>query len=169
MRSCERCRVVDRMKAIIVVSSKEVGIDLGVLVYFHFLSSRISKLVKKVEKHQTYHLESVELLLDLLGKHWCKAIAGCNLTSSVVFSTRPGIMELNSRAERSISLHSALWSGRYALGVALEPQRRHEVILPTQCHGASSSVSLLFLVRGTGCRRAWRFVDVGDMRKLEVW
>ena len=117
----------------------------------------------------TYHLESIELLLDLLGKHWREAVAGGNLSSSVVFSTGPGIVELDPGAECSISLHSALWSRGYALGISLESQGGHEIILTTQCDRASASVSLLLIVGGTWRGRAWGPIDVWNERKLEIW
>ena len=108
--------------AIIVVSSEKVCVNLRVLVHLHFLLYRVSKFAGREPNQQTYHLESIELLLDLLGKHWCETIAGSNLSSSVVLSARPGIVELDTRAECGTSLHSALWSRRYALGVSLESQ-----------------------------------------------
>jgi len=51
-----------------------------------------------------FHLEGVELLFDLLSQHWSQSIARSNLTSSIVFPTRPGIVELDTRTECSIAL-----------------------------------------------------------------
>lgn len=33
---------------------------------------------------RTYHLKSVELLLDLLCEHRCQAVASCNLSTSII-------------------------------------------------------------------------------------
>lgn len=105
--------------------------------------------IKDPLKSKKYHLESVQLLLDLLCKHWGKAVAGSNLSSTVVFSTRPGIMELNPLAECSISFGlRCCWD---ALGVALEPQGRHKVVLAPQGYRSSSSVAL-WIVRSAGSR-----------------
>lgn len=51
----------------------------------------------------TYHLESVQLLLDLLSKEGRQAIACSNLTSSIILAWWPGIMELYARAEADIA------------------------------------------------------------------
>ena len=48
------------------VCSKEVGVDFGGLMHFHFLDKGQQESWKG-DWSKTYHLESVELLLDLLG------------------------------------------------------------------------------------------------------
>ena len=50
----------------------------------------------------TYHLESVQLLLDLLSKEGRQAIACSNFTSSIILPWWPGVMELYARAEADI-------------------------------------------------------------------
>lgn len=60
----------------------------------------------KVTCNSIYHFESVELLLDLLGKHWGKTVASSNLAPTIIFPAWPSIVELNARAEGGISLGS---------------------------------------------------------------
>ena len=50
-----------------------------------------------------HHLQGVEFFLDLLSQHRRQAVAGRNLTTSVVFPTWPGVMKLESGAERYVS------------------------------------------------------------------
>ena len=47
----------------------------------------------------TYHLERVELLLDLLCQDGSQAVAGCNVATAIVVGSTPSIMELNARRE----------------------------------------------------------------------
>lgn len=51
----------------------------------------------------TYHLERVQLLLDLLSKEGRQAIACSNLPSSIVLSRWPGVVELDARAEADVA------------------------------------------------------------------
>ena len=51
----------------------------------------------------TYHLESIQLLLDLLSEEGGQAIARCNLTSSVILARWPGVMKLYARAEADVA------------------------------------------------------------------
>ena len=67
---------------------------------------------------QTYHLESVEFLFDLLSKHRSKTVARSNISSAIIVGGRPRIIELNTRAEADVS-RTTLRGGRHALG------RRH--------------------------------------------
>lgn len=81
----------------------------------------------------TDHLEGVQLLFDLLGKHRRQAIAGSNLAASVIFSTWPRVVELNTRAKCSVALETAMRGTWNTLGVSSEPQGRHKIILSTDC------------------------------------
>ena len=72
---------------------EEMGVDLRRLVNFHFLSERLVDAPVSVFGI-TYHLERVELLFDLLSKHRSQTIASGYLTTTIVFSTWPRIMEL---------------------------------------------------------------------------
>lgn len=51
---------------------------------------------------KTYHLEAVELLLNLLCKHWGESVAGGDFATAVIIRGRPGIVELNAWAEAYI-------------------------------------------------------------------
>ncbi len=96
------------------VSLEEMCVDFRILVNLHFL--QIISIKVYIFSLRTYHLEGVELLFDLLSKHRRQAVAGCNLTPTVILSTRPGVVELDSRAEGSISFTDrALRGARNAL------------------------------------------------------
>ena len=60
----------------------------------------------------TYHLESIQLLLDLLSKEGRQAIARSNLTSSIILAWWPGVMELYTRAEADIARCKTPWRPR---------------------------------------------------------
>jgi len=47
----------------------------------------------------TYHLEGIQLLLDLLCQNGRQAIAGSNVTSAIILRAAPGVVELNTRRE----------------------------------------------------------------------
>jgi len=64
---------------------EEMSVDLGRLVDLHF------------------HFEGIELLFDLLCKHWSQTVAGCNLPPAVVLCTWPSVVKLDSRAKRNVS------------------------------------------------------------------
>ena len=51
----------------------------------------------------TYHLECVELLFDLLSKQRSEPVASSHVSATVVFGTRPGIVELYARAEADVA------------------------------------------------------------------
>ncbi len=97
-------------------------------MHFHFLRGVRYNESKDWIEFQTYHLEGIELLLDLLSKHWRQAIAGRNLASSIVFAARPCIMELNPWTKCGIAFGSTrrcIWN---ALRVPPEFQSRHEIV-----------------------------------------
>lgn len=76
-----------------------------------------------------YHLEVVDFLLDLLSKHWGEAIARRNLSSTIVLTAWPCLVELDPRTECGITLDSStLRSSWHTLGVSSETQGRHEVV-----------------------------------------
>jgi len=47
-----------------------------------------------------FHLEGVQLFLNLLGQHRCQTIARCNVSAPIILLARPDIMELDARTER---------------------------------------------------------------------
>jgi len=76
-----------------------------------------------------YHLECVQLLLDLLGQQGRKAVARGDLAAPVVFATGPGIVEGDARAEANIELRVRAGGCGSTVGVDIELRRCHEVII----------------------------------------
>lgn len=96
-------------QSFVIVLLEKVGVNLRVFVNFHF------------------HLEGVELFLDLLGQHGRQAVAGSDLTPTVVLAARPGVVEHDPGAKGCVALMS-LWSPWSTLSVLTEPQSRHKVV-----------------------------------------
>lgn len=71
-------------------ASQEMSVDLRGLVNFHF------------------HLEIVEFFFDLLSEKWRQAVAGCNVSSTIVLSTGPCLMKLNARTKDKSLCHHGL-------------------------------------------------------------
>ena len=70
-------------------------------MYFHFL--RQSQL--KQDQYctvDTYHLKSIQLLLDLLSKEGRQSITCSNFASSIILAWWPGVVELYTRAEADV-------------------------------------------------------------------
>jgi hypothetical protein len=122
-----------------------MSVDLGVLMYLHFLRS-VSESQFDKELLGVYHLEGVEFLLDLLSKHWRQTVARCDLAPSIIFAAWPSIVELNAGTEGSITFGSTRWSIRDTLRVAAEFQSRHEVVLATNCYGIRPLVSMRIII-----------------------
>lgn len=76
----------------------------------------------------TYHLECVQLFLNLLGQQGRKAVARGNLAAPVVFATGPGIVEGDARAEADVELGAGAGGCGSTVGVDIKPRGRHEVI-----------------------------------------
>lgn len=108
---------------------------------------------------RAYHLECVQFLLDLLRKHWCQAVAGGNLSPTIIFPTRPCVMELDARAESSVPLPDRGRSSRQTFRVSSEPQSRHEVVFAAERDRPCTSVSLWVTIRGARGRRVWRVIS----------
>jgi hypothetical protein len=66
-------------------------------------------MIKAIYAKHTDHFVRVDFFLDLLGKHWGQTVASMHVAPTVIFSTWPGIVELNVRAEGGTSLAS--WTG----------------------------------------------------------
>lgn len=79
----------------------------------------------------TYHFEGIELLLDLLGQHWCQAVAGSDLAPTVILLAGPSIVKNDSWREGSIALRAALRCDRCTLSVLTQSEGRHKIILVT--------------------------------------
>ena len=97
-------------------------------MYFHLLS-RVSHNLVEANSRLSYHLEGVELLLDLLSKHRGEPVAGRNLTTSVVFSAGPCIVKDEPRGEGGVPPRSALGCAGSALGILAKSESGHEVVL----------------------------------------
>jgi hypothetical protein len=67
--------------------------------------------------YKAYHLEGVQLLLDLLRKHGGQSVAGSNLTATIVLLTRPSIVEDDTGRESSVTLGRSVGSVWCALAV----------------------------------------------------
>lgn len=93
---------------------------------FHFLHIVLADDVLSLHKRQSYHLEGVELLLDLLRKQRSQSIARGNFTAAVVLLARPGVMKDYARRECRIAL--GRWGVGGALAVLSESQSRHEIV-----------------------------------------
>lgn len=121
--------------------------------------------------HKTYHLEGVQLLFDLLSEHRCQPVAGCNLSSTIILSARPGIMKLNSWAEANVPGSEASRRTWYTLGFAARKLcQGKKVIITFNGDRIRSSVAKTrsFVSRGTGRARAGRFVEGRKLGNVEI-
>ena len=131
---------------------------------FHFLET--VSVCKYRQDKGTHHLECIKLLFDLLSEHRSQAVACCNFTSSIILSTRPGIMKLNPRAEANVtgsSSSNTTGSARHALRFSLsESPKGEEVIFALYGNRVGSTVSKtwwLVFDRGAWCTRARRIIE----------
>ena len=102
-----------------------------------------------MKSRAAYHLERVELFLDLLRKHRRETVAGRNLAPSVVLLAWPCVVEDDARRERRVSL-PALWRSRGALCVLSETKGRHEVVFVADGDGASPPMALRLVIWRAG-------------------
>lgn len=121
----------------------------------------------------TYHLESVKLLLDLLSKEGGQTIACGNLTSSVILPWWPGVVELYARAETNIAgcktLRRAWQAFRITIG---EARQRQEIFFSFYIDRISLSVCgpwRLFIGGRGWSTGVGTVVKVGDLREIEIW
>lgn len=75
-----------------------------------FPAAHISLPLTQGRLQEAYHLESVQLLLDLLSKQWCQTVTGGYISPSVVFRGTPHIVKLYPRTEADVSSKSFSWS-----------------------------------------------------------
>ena len=133
---------------------------------FHLLYF-MSVITWNCRESRAYHLESIQLLLDLLSKHGCETVAGGNFSASVVFHTRPSIMKLNPRTEAYVASKAARRT-RHAFRVtACVLGKRHEIVFAFDCNGISSSVPwarMLIVARSARSTRARRVADQCNRR-----
>jgi hypothetical protein len=85
-----------------------VGVDLGVLMDFHLLEAELVYTVRPNKGasaigDDSYHLEVVDLFSDLLSEQRRQTVASRNVSTTVILATRPGVVELNARAEHDVS------------------------------------------------------------------
>ena len=77
----------------------------------------------------TYHLESIQLLLDLLSKEGRQAVARSNFASSIILGWWPGVVELYTRAEADVPGREAPRRAWQALRIAIgEVCQRQEIL-----------------------------------------
>lgn len=116
----------------------------------------------------THHFEAVQFFLDLLCEHWRKAVAGCNLTATVILPTWPCVIKDDPWAEGSRSLACGALRRRWStLCVLTKSKSRHEIILIADRNRVSPLVALNFFIRGARSGGARRVRDVGDYREVE--
>lgn len=99
---------------------------------------------------RAYHLEAVQLLFNLLSKHWRESVACCNLSSAVIFSTCPSLIELQMRAEAYVASNDAP-RGAYFFSTGILGER-HEIIFALNGDGVRLAMtgSTTIIHRGTG-------------------
>jgi len=107
----------------------------------------------------TYHLECIQLLLDLLGQQGRKTVARGYLAAPVVFATGPGVVEGDARAEADVELRAGAWGCGSTVGIDIQLRGHHEVIiLLVPVFNGLGLVSARSLVFGSGYD--------GDLRQL---
>lgn len=121
----------------------------------------------------TYHLESVQLLLDLLSKEGRQAIARRNLTSSIVLSWWPSVVELYARAEADIASCKTPRRAGQASRITIAEVRQGQKIffsfyVDRVCLFVAEPGSV-FLDRRSRSARVGTVVKVRYLRKIEVW
>ena len=90
----------------------------------------------------TYHLESIQLLLDLLSKEGRQAIACSNFASSVILTRWPGVVELDTRAEADVPGCEAPRRAWQALRITIgESCQRQEILFSFYVDRIGFSVS----------------------------
>jgi hypothetical protein len=100
-------------------------------------------------KINAYHLEGIELLLDLLCQQGSQSIAGGDFTTTIILLARPSIMENEARRECRVAL--GRWSVGGALAVLSKSQSRHEIVFGADSN--RSSASMRIIVRSTRSAR----------------
>ena len=126
-----------------------MSIELRFFVDLHFLYM-ISNCLWNVQQ-PTYHLEAVELLLDLLSEHRSQAITSSNLSTSVILPTRPRVVKPNLRTETYVT-SQAPWSPRHALRTGIcKPCDGHEVVITLDGDrvGTAMAMAQMILTRST--------------------
>jgi hypothetical protein len=99
---------------------------------------------------EPYHLERVQLLLDLLRQKRSQPITSGNLTTAVVFAARPSVMEGDTRAKADVVFGSRARRSGCTVGVCISPVRRRKGV---------------FLVQGPFAARPLVFGQAGDFRE----
>ena len=112
----------------------------------------------------TYHFEVVQLLLDLLGKHWGQAVTSRDFAPAIVLPAWPGVVKYDTGTKGSVTLGRVLWGSWSALGVLTKSEGGHEVVLVTNGDRAGSTVAMGVLVRRTRSTRIRGVRDLRDVR-----
>lgn len=103
---------------------------------------------------ESYHLESIELLLDLLREHRRQTIASSDLSSAIILRACPSIMIVRCVLPRDIAFRGRCCR-RALRHSAIEAEGRHEVVLAVERDRLGAAVPMHIGVRGAWCRR-WR-------------
>lgn len=94
-----------RVSGVEMRSLEEMCVRLRELVNFHFLQYRqyMQSWFGSLSGGIPYHLESIELLLDLLRQHGSETVASCNVAAPVVLRARPSVVKLDARAKADVA------------------------------------------------------------------
>lgn len=129
----------------------------------------------KIWRGQTHHFKVVNLLPNLLGQQRRQAITSRNLAASIILTTRPGLVELDTRAEHNVSSGHRLWSDGCTLRLrgSVPTLGREEVIFSCDFHRVRVTMGgarrFLGGSRGTGVRRVDGAVErMGRRRNIQV-
>lgn len=121
----------------------------------------------------TYHLKSVQLLLDLLSKKGRQAVACSNLTSSIILPWWPGVVELYARAEADVASCKTPRRARQAFRIAIAKVRhRQEIFFSFYVDRICLSVSRpgsMFVDRCGWSAGVGTVVEMRDVREIEIW
>ena len=99
-------------------------------------------LSSRIRGSRAYHLEGVQLLLDLLRQHRRQPITSRNLAPPIIKVASIRVVKLNAGAEGNVTGCVAAWSAWGTFGIrAGEPGKRREVVFSFNCDRIGSTVT----------------------------
>lgn len=144
------------------VRSEKVCVDLGSFMHLHFLQTVSKQFPMDPASVSAYHLEIVQLLLNLLSKQRSQAVTSCDLAASVVFAAGPCLVKLNARTKHNVP--GGLRSDRRTFRLmAVEAALGEKVVLARNRHrDAASLLAARLIVRSAGRARVGRVASSVD-------
>ena len=104
-----------------------------------------------------YHLEAIQLLLNLLCQHRCQPITSSDLASSIIKVARISVMKLDPWTKRDVPRCVTAWCSGSTLPIrASKSCQRHEVIFTLDCNGIGSSMTRSWWLTISGSTRCTR-------------